>query len=105
MCGMQEIPFGPVGDIVSLFQEDGTTEIVTPNYTVVGNKWKFLKWPCYKNMILTYEAGYGDDLPNPIKVDIMRLCAYMYENRGEDTKIEEFAYYMSCRYSRNTGIV
>src|SRR5687768_16831997 len=37
MCGMQELPFPPIGDIVSLFQEDGATEMLAANYTVIGN--------------------------------------------------------------------
>lgn len=103
MCGMQEIPFGPVGDIVSLYQDDGTTEILAANYTIVGNLWKYIKEPTYKNMIITYETGY-DKLPRGLKLDLMRLVAYMYENRGEDQDVQKFAFQLAMKYSRNSPI-
>lgn len=103
MCGMIEIPFGPVRSIVSLYQDDGTTEVLAANYNLVGNTWKYLKDPTYKNMILRYEAGYIT-LPKALKLDLLRLIAYMYENRGEDQAIEKFGFQLASKYSRNTPI-
>lgn len=102
-CGMIELPYGPVGTIVSIYDENDVA-IETTNYKVKGNQWKYLKEPCQRFITITYEAGY-DECPAPLKTDIMRLCAYMYENRGDDPAIEEFSYYISSKYSRNTGIV
>lgn len=102
-CGMQEIPYGPVQTIVSLFDCE-ETEITSDNYKIVGNKWKYLKSPCYKNMVLTYTAGWVV-LPKSIKLDLMRLVAYMYENRGDDPTIAAFASQLVKSYSRKTPIV
>ena len=102
-CGMIEIPFGPVREVTELLDCEGT-EIESDNYRVVGNKWKNLQWPCYKNMKITYETGY-EKLPMGLKLDVMRLAAYMYENRGDDPTIQKFASQISSKYSRNTGIV
>lgn len=109
LCGMIEIPFGPVRSVTSLFDSE-TTEILAANYTVVGNHWKYLKHPCYKHLKITYEAGYlagvGQwKLPAALKLDLLRLCAYMYENRGDDPAIEKFSSQIISKYSRNTPII
>lgn len=105
LCGMQEIPYGPI--IGSPVVKDSLGNTLT--FTVAGNLWKYLLSPMYKNIVLTYNAGYGDvltaPLPKAIKMDIMRVVAYMYENRGEDAKISEFVWQLSSKYSRNTAIV
>lgn len=103
LCGMIEIPFGPVRSVTSLFDSE-TTEIVSDNYTIVGNHWKYLKNPCYKHLVITYEAGYVT-LPAALKLDLLRLCAYMYENRGDDASIQSFASQIASKYSRNTPII
>lgn len=103
LCGMIELPFGPVISITSLFDCE-TTEITSSSYRIVGNKWKYLAYPCYANMTITYETGF-EVLPRPIKIDIMRLTAYMYENRGEDASIGLFASQLVKSYSRKTPIV
>jgi len=101
MCGMIEIPYGPVISVTSL--KDSNDAAIT-TYSVVGNLWKFLRSPCQKNMTIVYEAGYTD-LPKGIKLDIMRLVAYMYENRGDDPAINKFCFQLVSKYSRNTAIV
>ena len=97
LCGMIEIPRGPNAVIWSL--KDCYGNAIT-DYTVIGNFWKYLKSPCYPEMTLIYQAGYVF-LPKPIKTDILRLATYMYENRGEDPKIEGFAFQLTSKYSRN----
>jgi hypothetical protein len=86
LCGMQELPYPPIGDVISLYQEDGTTEILAANYTVIGNSNKYLKEPLQKNMVITYDTGVADDDYNQ---EILRLAAYLYENRGDDSKSNE----------------
>lgn len=103
LCGMIEIPYGPVTSVIELLDEDDE-EITSDSYKVVGNKWKNLKYPCYKHMKITYETGY-DKLPMGLKLDVMRLAAYMYENRGDDPTIQKFAFQIASKYSRNTGII
>lgn len=103
LCGMIEIPYGPNVVVSELLDCEGV-EIESDNYRVVGNKWKNLQWPCYKHMKITYEAGYTT-LPAALKLDLLRLCAYMYENRGDDPTIQKFASQISSKYSRNTGII
>jgi hypothetical protein len=100
LCGMIEIPYGPVNSIASL-KDELNNDV---EYTMVGNSWRWLKTPCYKNMKMVYEAGYVN-LPTPIKIDVMRLCAYMYENRGDDPAVDKFASQLSVKYSRNTVII
>lgn len=103
LCGMIELPYGPVISITSLFDSQ-TSEITSDRYKIIGNKWKYLAYPCYSNMIITYEAGY-EVLPKAIKLDLLRLVAYMYENRGDDPKIAAFASQLVRSYSRKTPIV
>jgi len=102
-CGMIEIPYGPVLDIISLTDCDGN-DIASTSYAVVGNKWKYLKYPCQKNMTITYTAGF-DKLPVAIKIDIMRIAAYLYEYRGDEEGAGKMAYKLSSKYSRNTVII
>jgi hypothetical protein len=98
LCGMNEIPGAPIGEIISLFDEDGN-EITSDNYKVIGNSVKYLKYPCYANMTLTYEAGY-DVCPEDLRLDIKRLAAYMYNNRGDDPSIKAFASQLANKYAR-----
>ncbi len=100
---MIELPRGPIGTIVSLYDEDGV-EIVAADYTIIGNDRKFLKSPTKCCMTITYEAGYSD-LPASLKIDIMRLAAYMYENRGDDAGINKFASQLAGKYKREGWIV
>jgi hypothetical protein len=104
LCGGIEIAYGPVIGISSL--TDNLGNVIDPaNYTIVGNLWKFLKHPCYREMTITYTAGYDDinteRLPRAIRIDIMKLVAFMYENRGEEAKIQSYALGMAMKYSRN----
>lgn len=102
LCGMIEIPYGPVTSVTTLLDDAGTA-ILAANYNLVGNTWKYLKDPCYKHLTITYEAGYVT-LPKALKLDLLRLIAYMYENRGEDQAIEKFGFQLASKYSRNTPI-
>lgn len=103
LCGMIELPFGPVISITSLLDCEGN-EITSVSYRVIGNNRKYLAYPCYENMTITYETGF-DEVPKGIKIDLMRLVAYMYENRGDDPTIAAFASQLVRSYSRKTPIV
>ncbi len=102
---MYELPKGPIGAIISLYDKDGV-EITSTDYHIIGldGGRKFIKTPRQCELTITYEAGYTD-LPYSLKVDIMRLTAYMYENRGDDAGINKFASQLAGKYRREGWIV
>jgi hypothetical protein len=106
-CGMIEIPFGPVSSITSL--KDSDDEDIT-DYTIIGRLGGFvnLKSPKFSDMTMVYEAGYGNTdcpaVPKSIKTDMLRLIAYMYENRGDDAGIQRFFQQFAGKYNRNTWL-
>lgn len=101
LCGMIELP-GPNTEMIELLDDNGT-EIESTNYTLVGNTWKYLKHPCYCDLTATIEVGY-DKIPKGLKIDMMRLVAYMYENRGDDQGIEKFSTQLAGKYIRGGWI-
>lgn len=79
LCGHIELPGGPVtGDVTAVYEdESGDVDIETsgfdfPKLKTTGEK-----------MILTYEAGYGANIPKPLKRAILAQAAYLFTNRGE----------------------
>lgn len=75
--------YGPVDvDSFTLEQEDGTA---ITDLTLVGSVFPKLKSPKYENMKATYDAGYAT-LPANVKTEILKLVAYMYENREGEAK-------------------
>ena len=100
LCGRIEIPYGPVLSVTSLVNCEG--DAIT-DYRTTGNTWKFLVSPCQKDLTITYEAGY-DEIPKAMKLDLLRLALYMYENRGEDATISGFASQLTSKWSRKTFI-
>lgn len=107
LCGNVMLPFGPHGDVVSLLDEDDE-EIETTSYKLRGLTFKSLEYPCNKNMIITMNVGYGTsglpELPEPIKMDLLRFVAYIYENRGDDPNIQAFGKSLAGAYSRKPFI-
>lgn len=99
LCGMQELPYGPVISITSVKDSDG----VDLDYTITGSKRVYLKTPLQAEMTIVYEAGY-DEIPKAIKIDIMRLVTYTYENRGDDAAIQKFGSQLAKKYSRRSFI-
>lgn len=101
LAGEVHLPFGPHGDVVSLVDED-ENEIAT--YKLRGLTFKHMEYPCNKNMIITINVGYGTsglpELPEPIRKDLIRFVAYMYENRGDDPAIALFGKQLAGAYSR-----
>jgi len=108
-CGMIEIPMGPVSSITTLEDSEGD-EIEEENYTLIGDLGDFpnLKEPCYENMVMEYEAGYGNtscpDVPKAIKLDMLKACAWHYDHRGEETNIGTFISSLSKRFMRKTWL-
>lgn len=102
--GKQLIQYGPTINIISVKDKDGNSL----TYTTEGQGWVYLKTPYVCGLVIVHNAGYGDvltgPLPKSIKIDIMRLVAYMYENRGDDAGINNFAFQLASKYSRKSPI-
>lgn len=105
-CGMIEIPMGPVADITSL--KDNAGNDLT--YTLVGDLGDFpnLKYPCHEDMVMVYEAGYGNTdcpaVPKAIKLDMLKACYWHYENRGDVANVGTFISSVSKRFMRKTWL-
>jgi hypothetical protein len=100
LAGDIEIPQGPVISITSL-KDRYDNLIVSDNYTVVGDDFQTLESPCYEKMVMTYEAGYTD-CPEELKIEIMRMVTYWFENRG-DKELKGFVF-QTWDFNRNTFI-
>ncbi len=98
-----ELPRGPIQSIVSLFNNQSVAITTYTTIGVFGDR-IFLKSPNDCEMTITYTAGY-DQVPASLKIDIMRLCAYMYENRGDDASIQKFASQLALKYRREGWLV
>jgi hypothetical protein len=102
-CGMIEIPYGPVSSVTT-FQDIDDNDL---DYTLSGELGDFvnIKTPCGQEMVVTYEAGYGNtdcpEVPKSVKLDIMRLVTHLYENRGNSSG---FISRVSKKYSRKTWL-
>ena len=99
---MWEFPMGPIGDIISLVDSNG---VAITDYVVIGNNRKFLKSPNQCGMTVTYEGNPDRIIPTSLKIDIMRLVCYTYENRGDDASIQKFASQLAGKYRREGWIV
>jgi hypothetical protein len=103
--GNQLLPYGPVIGSVSATDVYGTV-IPVENYFIRSG---YFVYPYTGDVVLTYTTGYGDVLTGPlpmaIKIDILRLIAYMYTNRGEDADVKAFAWKLAAAYSRNSPII
>jgi len=81
LAGNIEIPFGPVNEILYLYDDEGDS-ISTDDFKTSFNK-RVLKSPTLENMRLQYEAGYAN-LPKGLKDAIYKEVAYRYINRGDE---------------------
>ena len=97
--GGRYFPFGPVGEIAEILDEDGDN-ILPANYKIVGSLFKQLKEPCYAEITATYEGGY-ETLPKDLKDALLNAVFYMYDNRSESTTdLGEVALRKLKRYRR-----
>jgi len=104
LCGGQEIKYGPVNSVTELLDENGTA-ITSSTYKLSGIQWVRLMYPKYKDMKITYTAGYTT-VPKPIKIDLLRLIAFMYMNRGDKAEqVDEFTGRLAGKYSRNSPLI
>lgn len=82
-----DLPYGPVVSVQTVHQilDDGTEESLT-NYRLLGVSFKEISWTNGRpiNPIkVVYTAGFGTsaDVPNMLKVDILKITSEMYHNR------------------------
>lgn len=104
LAGMVQLRYGPVTSITSLVDSEGDAYDITDEDIVklIGD---YLKCPNDCDMVVQYEAGYTT-VPKAIKIEIMRMVAYQYENRGDIVDVEGYKYSDSVmKYSRNQPLL
>lgn len=104
MAGMIQLPYSPIGAISSLYDDDDV-EITSTDYKVRGSSVKYLDYPCYDKMTITYECGYST--PQAWAKDaIMKEVAFRYFNRGdEQAELSKEASMIAKRHSVKSWLV
>lgn len=94
-----DLPFSPVVSVTSIKtynDNDNETTVPTSSY-ILDNYRKPARvvlrngetWPDatreVNSLVIRYEAGYGNasTVPEPIRLAILQMVSYMYENRGD----------------------
>lgn len=72
------LPYGPVGDIVSVSVNDDQTP--TDQYRVEGLRWKQILEPRANRITIQYIGGY-DVLPYKLKLALLQCIYYLYDER------------------------
>lgn len=97
--GGQYLPYGPVGAIDYLHDDDGE-EVSTDDYKVKGKRFKQLLTCFEEPVTISYTAGY-EVLPPDLKNGLLQQIDYMYNNRGSDsTTVAEPVKAILKRYRR-----
>lgn len=92
---LTELPYGPhqsVTTVTRIAYDDTETELETDQYSVtglnyltlnIGRVWRLSEGYCKQRIRVVYEAGFGDaeDVPEDIKLAILKEVAELYENR------------------------
>lgn len=107
LAGDIEIPDGPVNTITEIRDRYGN--LIT-TYTITGytedettyEDFITLECPNYEKMVIEYEAGY-EDVPDPLRVEIMRYVTWLYTYRGDQEKIEQY-HFGAGEYNRNSWL-
>ena len=104
LAGDIEIPQGPVVSITSLTNKSGAeiTDYVISGYPEQEDEYNdFIELECpqYEKMVMVYTAGY-QDVPEALKVEILRMVTYWFENRG-DRELKGFVF-QTAEYNRNS---
>lgn len=101
LAGSISVPNGPFVSISSLKDSCGNT-ISSSDYKLVGDEDKVLRYPCYEDMVMTYTVGY-DEVPEPLKIEIMRMVNWMFNHRDEDDKLKGYTY-TTGQYSKKSWL-
>lgn len=110
-CGGIEIPFGPITELTSIIDVDGNTLTETTQYTVRGNKFKWIEYPSYCYLEVNYTAGY-EILPAGLKRALLEEIAFRYTNAGDqqqqfataEVSLCKSALELAARYKRTSLI-
>ena len=81
MNGDIYIPYGPMIEILSVENEQGTTLVLDLDYTIGGNEFKRLRTPYANNITIDYITGYTT-LPEALKTALLNQVYYLYDNRS-----------------------
>jgi uncharacterized phiE125 gp8 family phage protein len=83
LAGNFEIPFGPVNEIIYLYDDEGDS--ISTDYFDISISGRVLKSPKWENLKMQYECGYNT-LPKGLKDAMYKEIAYRYINRGDENK-------------------
>lgn len=97
--GNNYLPYGPIGAVTEV--KDAGEVITSDAYSVTGEKWKRIEYPCSPLLTVTYTGGYAE-LPAQLKTGLLNAIYYLYDNRsvGVDN-IGPIAKTLLNPYSRN----
>lgn len=99
-AGNSQLPYGPVNEVTAVLNEDDTA-YDTDSIKVRGD---YLKTPTACNMVVRYQAGF-EIVPSPLVIEIKRMVAYMYENRGEVDGLDGYKYSSGAmKYNRKSWL-
>jgi hypothetical protein len=106
-CGGIEIPAGPVTALTSIKDVDGNTLTAVTGYTVRGNLFKWIEFPCSCYLEVNYTAGYTV-LPSGLKRALLEEIAFRYNNAGDQDQSKNTlcnsALELAARYKRTSLI-
>lgn len=87
-----EFPYGPVASITSIKVRDGSDSagvakydtLIATDYYIDGDLFKVLSATRDGRYVSIYKTLYPEDeMPDDLKLSLLRLIAYCYENRGD----------------------
>lgn len=76
------LPYGPVGEILSVTNSKGDTLVLDTDYTISGLEFYRLLTPKETDITIDYSAGYAE-LPEGLKLGLLNAIYYMYDNRAQ----------------------
>jgi hypothetical protein len=110
-CGNIEIPFGPVTTLSSIKDVDGNTLTSGTGYTLRGNQFKWIEYPCSCYLEVNYTSGYTPtNIPKGLKRALLEEIAFRYNSRGDQTNrfagenigLSQGAMELASKYSRKS---
>jgi hypothetical protein len=80
--GNMFLPYGPINEIYQITDDEGNILTVDTDYTLRGNEFMRLEYPCWDNLTAEYSGGYVE-LPEILKTGLLNAIYYLYDNRSE----------------------
>lgn len=88
--GGYELPYGPVID-VSGMRDSNDAAITSDDYTLSGIDHKRIDTPASGFVKVEYLTGYFDSIPVDLRLEILKMVAFEYENRGDVVEPYKFS--------------